>query len=119
MVAFEVDLDAVISASPEVLHYWAVSAHPMVGQDLAVVVDAGVSAAELIEIAEEVGSPELESVVVFDIYRGEQLGENAVSVGLRFVFRADDRTLTEEEASAVRQRILDALQDRKGAQSRG
>ncbi|MEI7890223.1 MAG: phenylalanine--tRNA ligase subunit beta, partial [Actinomycetes bacterium] len=118
-VAFEVDFAAVVSASPEVLHYWAVSAHPMVGQDLAVVVDAGVSAAELIEIAEEVGSPELESVVVFDIYRGEQLGENAVSVGLRFAFRADDRTLTEEEASAVRQRILDALQDRKGAQSRG
>ncbi|MCX6394505.1 MAG: phenylalanine--tRNA ligase subunit beta [Solirubrobacterales bacterium] len=118
-VAFEVDLNAVISASPEVLHYSPVSAHPMVGQDLAVVVDAAVSAAELIEIAEEVGSPELESVSVFDIYRGKQLGENSVSVGLRFAFRADDRTLTEEEATAVRQRILEALQDRKGAQSRG
>jgi phenylalanyl-tRNA synthetase beta chain len=57
----------------------------------------------------ETGGDLLRSVEVFDLYRGSQLGEGAKSLALRLEFRAADRTLTDDEVAAVRERIKEAL----------
>jgi len=51
----------------------------------------------------------LESADVFDLYRGEQLGEGRKSLALRLSFRAPDRTLTDEEVAERREQIREAL----------
>ena len=51
---------------------------------------------------------------VFDVYRGEQLGEGSVSLALHLEFRAPDRTLTDEDVAPVREKIVAALRERAG-----
>ena len=54
----------------------------------------------------------------FDVYHGEQVGEGRKSIAFRIAFQAADRTLTDEDAAGLRQRIVDALKERFGAELR-
>ncbi len=56
---------------------------------------------------------------VFDVYRGEQVGEGRVSLALRLAFRAADRTLTDEDVAPLREQIVAALRDELGGELRG
>ena len=56
---------------------------------------------------------------MFDVYEGPQVGEGRKSLALHLVFQAPDRTLTDAEADAARERIVDALSERFGATLRG
>ena len=96
-----------------------VTTFPAVLQDIAVVVDDDVPAGRVLEIARDAGGPELESVEIFDAYRGGQVGEGRVSLALRLEFRAPDRTLTDAEAAAHREAIVGALAVELGATLRG
>jgi phenylalanyl-tRNA synthetase beta chain len=87
-------------------------------QDVALVVDAKVPAAE-VEAALRDGAGELlESLRLFDVYRGEQVGEGKVSLAYALRFRAPDRTLTVEEATAVRDAAVAEAARRTGAELR-
>ncbi len=55
---------------------------------------------------------------MFDVYRGAQVGDDHKSVALHLAFQAPDRTLTDEEAAALRERIVAALAERFGAELR-
>jgi phenylalanyl-tRNA synthetase beta chain len=66
----------------------------------------------------EAGGPELRDVAVFDEYRGEQIGAGRRSLAFRVAFGSPERTLTDEEATALRQRIVAALAERFGAELR-
>ncbi len=103
---FEVDLAPLvaISALGEET-YEDVISYPAVHQDVAVVVDDGVPAAEVRTAVLEGGGELLRSAEVFDLYRGEQLGEGRKSLALRLTFRAADRTLTDEEVAERRTAI--------------
>ena len=115
--ALELDLDAVPVA--ETLPAPRVSPFPAVFQDLSVVVDAAVPAQAVIDAVREGAGELLEDVSLFDVYTGPQVGENRKSLTLALRFRAADRTLTEDEASAARDAALSAAADQLGAQLRG
>ncbi len=105
-VAFEIDLAALVAASPagdEVFE--DVTTFPAVYQDLAVVVPTEVAAARLRETVLSAAGELLHAAEVFDLYEGEQLGEGKKSIALRLEFRADDRTLTDDEVVAQRAAI--------------
>ncbi len=91
--------------------------YPAVHQDVAVVVDEGVPAAEVRSAVLEGGGELLRSAEVFDLYRGEQLGEGRKSLALRLSFRAADRTLTDEEV-AERRREIEAAVEKIGGSLR-
>ncbi|MEW2359685.1 phenylalanine--tRNA ligase subunit beta [Spirillospora sp. NPDC029432] len=96
-----------------------VSSYPVATQDVALVVDAAVPAAE-VEAALRDGAGELlESVRLFDVYTGEQAGEGRRSLAYSLRFRAPDRTLTAEEAGASRDAAVAAAAERTGAVQRG
>ena len=78
-----------------------------------------VEAAQVRALVAEAGGELLRSIAVFDLYRGEQVGEGRKSLALRLEFRAADRTLTDEEVAAVRERIEAALAERLGGSLRG
>ncbi len=113
--AFEVDVDALVAAAPEAVAFEEVSPFPEVRQDLAFVVDEDVPAAALAAAMQEAAGPELRSVAVFDEYRGDQIGEGRRSLAFRVAFGSPERTLTDEDASVLRARIVAALADRFGA----
>ena len=117
-VVFELSLESIVVSTPETIHFHPYSQQPAVEQDLAVVIPADVTSASVAAIARGAGAANLEAVEIFDRYEGTIIGEGMVSLGLRLKFRANDRTLTEEEVSASRLEILNALEAQIGAQAR-
>ena len=118
-VAFEVELAAFIGAATAGEETFEdVTTFPAVYQDLAVVVPAEVSAAEVRAAVLAGGGELLRSAEVFDLYEGEQLGEGRKSLALRLEFRAADRTLTDEEVAGPRGSI-EAELEKIGGSLRG
>jgi phenylalanyl-tRNA synthetase beta chain len=104
-VAFELDLGVLAELAPQVARYRDVTSFPAVLQDIAVVVAEDVAAAQVEAAVRRGGGKLLRSTRVFDVYRGEQVGEGNKSLALRLEFRAADRTLTEDEVAELRERI--------------
>ena len=117
--AFELDLGTLFEAVSERVVYEDVLTFPAVLQDLAVVVGEEVEAGALVDAAREAAGPLLREARVFDVYRGEQAGEGRKSVALHLAFQSPERTLTEEEATGLRGRIVEALGGRFDAEVRG
>ncbi|GAA4286850.1 phenylalanine--tRNA ligase subunit beta [Georgenia daeguensis] len=119
-VAFELDLDAVLAASPaEPVQVDPVSTFPLAKEDVALVVDASVPAADVLAAVVEGAGELAEEVRLFDVFTGEQLGEGKKSLAFALRLRAADRTLTAEETAGVRNRIVKVAGKRVGAVLRG
>jgi phenylalanyl-tRNA synthetase beta chain len=116
--AFELDLAALAHAAADAPQYEDVVTFPPVKQDLAFAVDEAVAAGDLVEAAQEAAGPELRAMTPFDVYHGEQVGDGRKSVAFRVEFRSPERTLTDEEAAALREKIVRALRERFGAELR-
>jgi phenylalanyl-tRNA synthetase beta chain len=115
--AVELNLDAIPIV--EALPAPRVSPFPAVFQDVSLVVDVDV-AAQTAEDAIRDGAGELlEEVRLFDVYTGSQLGDGRKSLTFALRFRAADRTLTEDEASAARDAAVRCAAERVGAALRG
>jgi phenylalanyl-tRNA synthetase beta chain len=113
--AMEVDLDVIERVGGGRVTGPHVSTFPVATQDVALVVDAAVPAAD-VEAALRDGAGELlESLRLFDIFTGEQIGEGRKSLAYALRFRAPDRTLTAEDASAAREAAVAAAAARTGA----
>jgi phenylalanyl-tRNA synthetase beta chain len=113
-----IDLDLVAALAPELVRYTPFVEYPAVREDLAVIVSDGRSAADVVAVVREAGGAELARVEVFDVYRGAQVGEGRVSLALHLEFRANDRTLTDEDVAARRAQIAAALAERVGGELR-
>jgi phenylalanyl-tRNA synthetase beta chain len=116
--AFELDLPALFELVPERIVYEDVITYPAVRQDLAFVVAEGVAAGELVRAAREAAGPELREMRVFDVYRGGQIPEGKKSIAYRVAFQSPERTLSDDDARALRERIVTALADRFDAELR-
>jgi phenylalanyl-tRNA synthetase beta chain len=117
--AFELDLDRLAElAGARVETYEDVTSFPAVRQDIAVVVADDVPAERVRQIVREAGGDLLRRAEVFDVYRGEQVGEGRVSLALALEFRAPDRTLTDDEVAERRAAIADALKREAGGELR-
>jgi phenylalanyl-tRNA synthetase beta chain len=110
--AFELDLDALAEAAPQVVAFAEVSPYPEVRQDLAFVVDEDVPAADVLAAIREAAGGLLRELEVFDEYRGEQIGEGKRSLAFRAAFGSLEGTLTDEDVAPVRASIVDALATR-------
>ncbi|MYW65130.1 phenylalanine--tRNA ligase subunit beta [Streptomyces sp. SID8379] len=118
--AMELELDLVEQASEGALQAPRISTFPVATQDVALVVDKDVPAAA-VEHALRLGAGELlEDIRLFDVYENaEQLGEDKKSLAYALRFRATDRTLTVEEASAARDTAVAQAAENMGAVLRG
>jgi phenylalanyl-tRNA synthetase beta chain len=103
VAVFELDLDALPGGGTDA--YRDVTSVPAVRQDVAVVVPDDVPAARVEAAVRAGGGDLLESLAVFDLYRGDQVGAGRKSLALRLEFRAPDRTLTDEEVAERRAAI--------------
>jgi phenylalanyl-tRNA synthetase beta chain len=116
----ELDLAALVAAVPELTAFAGLSSFPPVRQDIAVIVADDIDAAALIATVRAAGGELLQAVEVFDVFADpERVGAGRVSIALRLVFQANDRTLTDDEATAAREQIVGALVASCGAELRG
>jgi phenylalanyl-tRNA synthetase beta chain len=115
--AVELNLDAIpiVDAFPAP----RVSPFPAVFQDVSLVVDADVPAQTVQDAVRDGAGELLEDVRLFDVYTGPQVGENRKSLTFALRFRAADRTLTEDEASAARDAAVQRAAEQVGAVLRG
>jgi phenylalanyl-tRNA synthetase beta chain len=113
--ALELDLESLFAESREPVTYDDVITYPAVRQDLAFVVPEEIEAGELVDAAREAAGPELREVEIFDVYRGEQAGEGKKSIAFSVAFQSPERTLSDEDAAALRKKIAEALAERFGA----
>ncbi|MFJ3719476.1 phenylalanine--tRNA ligase subunit beta [Streptomyces sp. NPDC090057] len=118
--AMELDLDALEAVGDGVPQAPSISTFPVATQDVALVVDRPVPAAEVEAALREGAGELLESIRLFDVYENEdQLGEGRKSLAYALRFRAGDRTLTVDEASAARDAAVALAGERTGAVLRG
>ncbi len=111
VAVFELDADALTELTPSGPHHFReLTPFPAVLQDVAVVVDEGVPAAEVESAVARAAGELLASARLFDVYRGEQVGEGRKSLALRLELRAPDRTLTDADVAQVRGRIETELE---------
>ena len=114
--AVELDLDAIPIV--EALPALRVSPFPAVFQDVSLIVDADVAAQAVIDALRRGAGGLLEDIRLFDVYTGPQTGEGRKSLTLALRFRAPDRTLTEDEASAARDAAVRQAAESLGAVQR-
>ena len=117
--ALEFDLDSLLAAWGAPRTMVPTSVHPPVYEDLAVMVDEEVPAVRVRDLIAQTGASLVRSVVLFDVYRGEQVGAGRKSLAYRLTYQADDHTLTDREVAKLRGKIVRWLEREVGATLRG
>lgn len=116
--AFELDLEMLLAEPVVPGKLQVLSTHPVAKEDVALIVDAHVSVAEVAQALRDGGGQLLESVELFDEFTGPQIGEGKRSLAFALLLRAGDHTLKQEEASAVRDAAVACACERVGAVQR-
>lgn len=114
----EVDLTALMAMAKPIYGVKELPRFPAVSRDIAIVVKEAARAGDMLDCIEKAGGRTLEEARLFDVYRGEKLGEGKKSVAYALTFRASDRTLTDAEIQASMDKILKALETSFGAEIR-
>ncbi|HIL87960.1 MAG TPA: phenylalanine--tRNA ligase subunit beta [Deltaproteobacteria bacterium] len=88
-------------------------------EDIALVVDTGLSTDAILPVMLEAGKPLLRNARLFDVYEGEQVGAGKKSLAYAFTYQAMDRTLTDKDVEKIRKRIVRKLEQEFQAHLRG
>ncbi len=118
IVMFEMDIDKFLSLVPEKLTYVQIPRYPAVERDIAVVLDDGIPSAQVMKELTAYKSGFIESVELFDHYKGKNIPEGKKSLACRITYRAADRTLTESEVEEVHAHLVDYILQKTGGQLR-
>lgn len=120
VVAFELDLDALIKCARPARDYVDVPVFPAVTMDVAFVVDESVTHEQLSRCISSAGGKLLDKAQLFDVYRDkERLGAGKKSMAYALEYRAADRTLTTEEVDKQHARLIKKVCGATGAEVRG
>ncbi|MDH4224679.1 MAG: phenylalanine--tRNA ligase subunit beta, partial [Deltaproteobacteria bacterium] len=115
VAALELELDGLLEFWSEERKMAPISLHPPIYEDLAFVVDGGVEARQVQGIIFQTGKPLVRHVALFDVYRGEKLGEGKKSLAYALTYQAEDRTLADTDVAKVRQKIIQRVERETGA----
>ena len=107
----ELNFDLIMSLADTEKYYRPLPKYPSTSRDIALLVDEEINVGEIESIIKNNGYDILESVELFDVYRGKQVPEGKKSVAFSLTYRASDRTLTDEEVIEVHDKILIALKE--------
>jgi phenylalanyl-tRNA synthetase beta chain len=113
----EVNLSELLPFTLEPELYQPISRFPAVVRDIALVVDAGVTHRQVVDIIS--GFPLVADVALFDLYTGGKLPAGKKSLAYRITFQSPSQTLTDEAVNKVQQKIIDRLAKELGATLRG
>ncbi len=115
----ELDLDALLAGWTDAHEMADLSSQPPIYEDLALLVDDAVPAAEVADLIRQAGGKLLTDVRLFDVYRGGQVPAGKKSLAYALTYQAPDRTLTDEDTKKLRGKIVARLERELGASLRG
>lgn len=110
--ACELFFDLLVELSDSEILYRQLPKYPSTSRDIAMIVEEDTQVGTIERVIRETATEILESVKLFDVYRGEQVGEDKKSVAFSLTYRHADKTLTDEEVEAVHSSIIAALRDK-------
>lgn len=119
VLAAELIMDALYAAADRAKRYQPLPKFPASIRDIAVLVEDAVPAASMQKAIEKAAGAILESVKLFDVYKGKGIPEGKKSVAYSMSLRAADRTLTDEECDKAMKKAIEALEQGFGAVLRG
>jgi len=108
---FELDLPCLLEHCRSGIKFTPLPRFPSVARDVAVVVNEEVRAGEITEVIRGVGNRFMESVEVFDCYRGASIPPGQKGLAFRIRYRSPERTLTDEEVNGFHQEVLERLEE--------
>lgn len=116
----ELFFDNIMAKSDKKIVYKPLPKYPSTSRDIALVVDEAIEVAQIENTIKDgaENSEILQSIELFDIYRGAQVEQNKKSMAFTLTYRSDDYTLKEEEVAVVHENILKALSEKIGAKLR-
>ncbi len=115
----EIDFDALFAARNAEKHYKPLPKFPAITRDFSFVCDEALEVGSVIAVMKKAGGKQCEDAKLFDIYRGAQVGEGKKSISLRMTLRAEDHTMTMEDAEKISKKVLFLLEKELGLTLRG
>lgn len=107
--ALELNLETLIKAPRVPKNMEPLPKFPSSERDIAVVLDDAITYGELEQFISELDVDFLEDFFIFDLYKGKPIPKGKKSVAIRFIYRAKDRTLTDEEVSVTHRTLVDSI----------
>ena len=117
VLAAEFDLETLRALNPTYA-ITPVPEFPPVLEDIAVIVDESVAASRVEALIRQTGGKSVTNVRLFDVYRGDQIGAGKKSLAYSLTYQAPDKTMTDAEAAAIRNKIVKRLEQEVGAKLR-
>lgn len=110
VLAADLDMELLLSLIPDLTKTADVPEFPAAIEDLALVLDESVPADRVADLILQTGGKLLAEVRLFDVFRSDQLGAGKKSLAYRLTYQAMDRTLTDNEVSSLRNKIIKRLE---------
>ena len=93
----------------------ALPRYPSIKRDISLLLDDAVASRDIFSVIKDIGGGLVKSVGVFDLYRGQQIQDGKKSLAYRVEYRADEKTLKDEDVTEIHKNIQDALVQKLGA----
>lgn len=106
----ELNFDKIVELASDNRVYKPLPKFPAMKRDFAFVIDRDIDAGQLEEVARENGSELLEDFKVFDVYTGEGIDYDKKSIAFSLTFRAEDRTLTDQEVEKISEKVVEEIE---------
>jgi phenylalanyl-tRNA synthetase beta chain len=118
VIIFDLGIDDIIKAAPSSIRYKPAPKFPHIERDMAIILDAGIRAGDVINIIKGYPSEFIEEIAVFDLYKGPNIPGGKKSLAFSIRYRASNKTLTDEEVDAVHKSIVEHIIKETGGQLR-
>ncbi|MBQ3409015.1 MAG: phenylalanine--tRNA ligase subunit beta [Clostridia bacterium] len=114
----EINLDKLLAKRVGKMKYKDIPTYPNVNKDVAFVMDKNKTSKEVESVIKKAGGSLLTNIEVFDVYTGENIGENEKSIAYSLTFNDSKKTLTEEEITPIFEKIIETTQNKCGVKLR-
>lgn len=115
---FEINLNRLLSKKVGKMKFKEISKFPNVKKDVAFIVDKNITSKEIEMVIKKASGSALTNIEVFDVYTGENVGENEKSIAYSLTFNNTKRTLTEEEVMESFKKVIENVQKKCNARLR-
>ena len=110
----EINLDKLLAKKVGKLKYKEISKFPNVKKDVAFVMDKNIPSKDIETVIKKAGGSLLTNIEVFDVYTGENVGENEKSIAYSLTFNDSKKTLTDEEINGLFEKIITTVENKCG-----
>ena len=119
IVVFELDLDRILRLMTNRKTYRQIPRFPAIERDMAVILDDGIAAADVMTYFAEYANDYIENIELFDYYKGKNMPPDKKSLAFRVIYRSPERTLTDTEVEPLHKGLVDFILARTDGVLRG